>query len=591
MTSKHIVYIGFIFIFITSFFYYPKWNKPGSEATIGWDVSGYYWYLPSMFIYKDLKEQKFAPAIMQKYAPTPQVEQYFKNRNGYYVMKYSIGQAIQYSPFFFIAHLLAKPLGFEADGFSAPYQFAIQFGSLVICFIGLWFMRKALLEYFSDKVTTIVIAALILATNYFNYTAIDNAMTHNWLFSWYAMLIYFTIQFYKNPEIKNALKIGGIVGICALTRPTDIVCVIIPLLWGMTNIGLESIKERIQFLFNQKALLGLAAAVTLAIGFIQLAYFKYAGGEWIVYSYQDQTFSWLHPHFKDYMISFRTGWLLYTPVFLLSIVGIYFIIKRKLSWLALVGFAVVNTYIVVCWDIWWYGGRAMIQSYPILAFLMASTVEKMLTKNYLSYIMYVFIGLCAYYNIWWTHGVHRGGFFDAYNMTKAYYYNQLGKWSLDMEAVKLYDTDELFKGSRKNTKVVYENNFDADSVAIKSGKQINGSPADFIAATKQNTVPIDLPIKNNDATWLRINNTIQCTQKEWNVWLMPQVVVKFFNHGNVIKQNSYRPHRFLNDGQIADQFFDVKIPDKPFNKVQLMYWNSDGTKETYIDNIRVEVFD
>jgi len=42
-------------------------------------------------------------------------------------MKYSIGQAIQFSPFFFIAHAWASSSAqYEADGFSFPYEFMSQ---------------------------------------------------------------------------------------------------------------------------------------------------------------------------------------------------------------------------------------------------------------------------------------------------------------------------------------------------------------------------------------------------------------------------------------------------------------------------------
>jgi hypothetical protein len=53
-----------------SFIFYPKWNPNRGESILGWDVSGYYWYLPSIFIYHDLKEQKFGDSIIAKYQPT-----------------------------------------------------------------------------------------------------------------------------------------------------------------------------------------------------------------------------------------------------------------------------------------------------------------------------------------------------------------------------------------------------------------------------------------------------------------------------------------------------------------------------------------
>ena len=45
--------------------YYPKGNKPWTEATIGWDVSGYYLYLPALFIYKDIKKLEFLDDVIE----------------------------------------------------------------------------------------------------------------------------------------------------------------------------------------------------------------------------------------------------------------------------------------------------------------------------------------------------------------------------------------------------------------------------------------------------------------------------------------------------------------------------------------------
>ena len=55
MKSSYSLFLVSLLWFFLGAFYYPKWSKPGSEAAISWDVSGYYHYLPAIFIYKDLK--------------------------------------------------------------------------------------------------------------------------------------------------------------------------------------------------------------------------------------------------------------------------------------------------------------------------------------------------------------------------------------------------------------------------------------------------------------------------------------------------------------------------------------------------------
>ena len=56
-----------------AFFYYPKWEQSGTEATISWDVAGYYLYLPAVFIYGDLKHLSFGEEMLQKYHSAPEL--------------------------------------------------------------------------------------------------------------------------------------------------------------------------------------------------------------------------------------------------------------------------------------------------------------------------------------------------------------------------------------------------------------------------------------------------------------------------------------------------------------------------------------
>ena len=233
MKSRLVLVISFLFICCLSFFYYPKWKMGKTEATISWDVSGYYMYLPAIFIYQDIKELNFKDEVRNKYEFTPDFQQaYLHEKSGNYVMKYSAGQAIQFLPFFAAGHASAKIFNYPTDGFSMPYQLAISIGALLICFIGVFYLRKILLHYFSDSVTAIVLAVLVFATNYLNYAAIDGAMTHNFLFTLYAVLLYVSNSFYKNPTTLKAALIGIICGWATLTRPTEFIAVLIPIFWG-----------------------------------------------------------------------------------------------------------------------------------------------------------------------------------------------------------------------------------------------------------------------------------------------------------------------------------------------------------------------
>ena len=156
--SKSAFLICLVVLTYFNLVFYPKWSKPASEATLSWDVCGYYFYLPAFFIYKDPAKVAFHEAIDKKYSP--QAGDFYSaapSENGNWIMKYSCGMAIMYAPAFFAAHFLAAPLGFAADGFSPIYQFAISFWSLLWAFVGLWYLRKALLKLnFTEGSTTML---------------------------------------------------------------------------------------------------------------------------------------------------------------------------------------------------------------------------------------------------------------------------------------------------------------------------------------------------------------------------------------------------------------------------------------------------
>jgi hypothetical protein len=349
-SSRFTLIFGILFMIIVFFGYYPKWNNLHTEATISWDISGYYLYLPAIFIYDDLDQLLFMDEIIPKYYPTPNFQQATKHWNGNYIMKYSCGLAIQYLPFFAIGHIYAKNSKYSADGFSKPYQFMISLGSLLMAFLGLFYLRKVLLFYFKDKVVAIGLLTLIFATNYFDYSTITGAHSHSWLFSLYAMLVYYTIKFYKSPSHILSIIIGLVLGLIALTRPTDIVLFIIPVFWGLKNLNVNSIKTRIDFIRTHLSKYLLAGILTVSVGFIQMLYWKVIGNEWIIFSYKGESFDFLRPHLIEGWFSYKSGWLVYTPIMILSILGFWHLYKRKEgTFIPIILFFILFNYIVFSW--------------------------------------------------------------------------------------------------------------------------------------------------------------------------------------------------------------------------------------------------
>ncbi len=596
--QKHFSFIALFFSFLvilSAACWYKKWEKTGTEATLSWDVMGYYLYLPAVFIYEDLAQLKFKNDIIKKYNPTGSFYQAFQHKTGNYVMKYPIGLAVLYLPFFFLAHVFALISDYAPDGFSLPYQLAISWGSLVVAFGGLWLCRKILRQYFNETISGITLILVALATNYLNYAAIDGAMPHNWLFTLFALLIWLTIKWYENPTLGKSILIGMCIGLAALSRPTDLLVFLIPLLWGLKS--RTDILTRLRF-FQSHWLKLLASIITVAlIGSLQLLYWKNITGDWIVYTYEEQGFSWLKPYIKDVLISYRKGWLVYTPIMIFALIGFVPLYKkyRFLFWVSLACF-LVNFYVVAAWDVWAYGGafgqRALIESYAILLFPMAAFWEAIFTKKYLKWLA---IGLgifCIWLNIFQTYQAHGHGF-EVEAMTKAYYWRIFANARPTQLDQKLLDTKEDFKGERRNIRLVYSTDFEQfeDPTALTSRQAKSGQYALWLHKNRAFMPAITLRINSYYPKWLRVQAQFYAPSKEWNVWQMAQLIVQFEKGEEVIKRRMIRVHRQLGERQWQANWIDMQIPQKDFDQVKIYCWNAGGQKELFIDDLNVEIYE
>ncbi len=579
------------FLLYTSFIFFPKWKQPGGENTISWDAAGYYWYLPSTFIYHDLKQQKFNDSIFIKYKPADNLQGTYKLENGNYVIRYTCGMAVMEMPFFFAANILAKPLGYPQDGFSPPYPLAIQIGGILIALIGLWYLRKLLLLFYSDVVTAICLLLLIVGTNYLDFAAINVGMTHNWLFTIYVFILLNTYYFYQQYAYKYAIRIGLLIGLATLTRPTEIIAIMIPIFWGLENVSIKGIQNRIILFAEQWKKIFAASCCGIAVISIQLFYWKYISGHWFVYSYRDQGFSWLHPHIKVYAFNFRTGWLNYTPMMLFAIAGIIPFFKNGKNKVAILLFLAVNYYVVCAWSQWWYGGRAMIQSYPVWIFPFASFIEIALNKRVLKWITALCAILFLYFNIWLTYHEHRGTMYTPDNMTKAYYMRVVGRWSVPDETLKLRDNPDLFEGNPKNMQLLYSNNFNDDTSIYCPLHAIEGARSIYLDKDHQGSKIFKFAYKKEKAEWVRAQATFKCISKEWGLWNIPQFVVHFYNKNDEVKTSMIRVDRFLDPGETKDLYIDIRAPKSEFDSIGVSFWNADSDKELQVDNLKVWSFE
>lgn len=345
------------------------WNR---KATIDQDVIFYYGYLPATFIYHDWSfkfpdKPGFTGRVWSLPAP-----------NGNRIQKMSMGLAFLYAPFFVVAHLYTLATHGVANGYSPNYQIALVWAGLFYYILGLFLVGKILRKYFSDIITALTILAIGLGTNLFNYATWDGAMSHVYSFCLFALTFLLLLRWFKSPGMRLTLFLGFCAGLIVLIRPTNILFVLyLALLFFFQD---KNRDEKIQFLKQLKWMWVLLFGGIFLAWFPQFVYWKMNTGHWMFYSYEGEPFFFSHPQIMNGLFSYRKGWLVYTPVMTLSLVGILMLRHNLKSffWPTLLSLVLV-IYVTFSWWCWWYGGgfgqRSMIEYYVMLSIPFAAFLQ------------------------------------------------------------------------------------------------------------------------------------------------------------------------------------------------------------------------
>ncbi len=377
-------------------FSHHKWQDGN---IIEFDVKSYYSYLPATFIYKDisLKFLDNNSRINNEMWPVT-----LDNGNRLIVTSY--GLSVLYSPFFFLAHGYAKLSNkYEADGYTMPYQLAINFSAVFYLILGLFFLRKLLLKYFKEWIVAFTLIAVTVGTNLAFFASYAAAMPHTYNFALITIFLWLVIKWYESPSRLMSIGIGALLGFIALIRPTNILVFFILLLWNVYS-G-KDLKNRLLLYIRRFDYVLIMLAFFILIWMPQFFYWKQVSGHWIFYSYsaKNASFFWMNPQIFDILFSVKKGWFVYTPIMLIAVIGIFFLrYKLKGAFWPILVFLVFNIYTQASWWCWWFGGgfsiRTFIDSYGIMALPLAMIIDNTSQRKIIRYVMPAIIIVLTWYN-------------------------------------------------------------------------------------------------------------------------------------------------------------------------------------------------
>jgi hypothetical protein len=350
-----------------------------ADTPVRSDGFEYYVYAPAIVIHHDPTLERLARDCCAGTFPGP-IGILRWPSTGRLVDRHTMGVALLVLPFFVAGHLLTLWSNMPRDGFSQFYAHASGIAAIFYLAVGLLLLKRQLRRFFEPAVVLVTLASIVLGTNLFHYATYDSLFSHVYTFFLVCCLLHLTARWYTARSFADSLAIGIVIGLIVLVRAPNVVCLLIFVLYGVTN--RRSLRQRIDECAARWPHLLAIAAIACAIQVPQLALSRWATGAWFVNPYGSQWFHFGSPKIIEVLFSPEKGLFFWSPILLVSLIGFVTMFEtvRPLA-LGIVLFVASATYLIASWDDWQFGGsyghRAFTDLLPAFAFAMAAGYERL----------------------------------------------------------------------------------------------------------------------------------------------------------------------------------------------------------------------
>lgn len=436
------------FILIFCFLAMGKFvNWQAQHHPFVYDVNQYYSYLIAYFKHDDIAFSNGTYHFWLQTTPT-----------NHLVPKVTYGMSLFYLPFFLFAELFSAK---NSTGYESIYAWSVHIGCIIYVLIGLYYCRKTLLIWLEDKVVSITLLIIFFGSNLFCYTLINAEFSHSILFFLISIFVFYVVKWFQTKQSCYFLMFSFLLGLITIVRPTEIIVAIFPLVIGVYS--KQGLKEKLNDIFNLRYYILIAVFLFFLPIFPQLLYWRIQSGQWLFFSYgESERFFWTNPQIVNVLFSYRKGWLVYSPLMILSLLGFIPLWRRnKRLFFGIILYFIINLYLISAWWDWAYGGsfgmRALVQSYALLAIPMAYCIIwiiNLLKSKWKQLILILFISFFCFLNIFQSN-LYKHAIISYDGMTKEAYWYTFLKRNYSEDDLKYLETlikhpnyDEMRKGNR-----------------------------------------------------------------------------------------------------------------------------------------------
>jgi hypothetical protein len=432
------------------------WQGVDAKKTIDGDGSGYYAYLTTVLHYKTTD---FAEVFNYEKSRRglDYMGHYFHEYNGKIVNKYYMGTALLILPFYLLAMLYSKIAFLPLDGYNIIFQYAVGLAAAFYLALGLLMTNALLRTYNIQKpVRLLVVLSLMLGTNLFYYAFLHPSHSHVYSFAAIAGFAYFARNFMLGGRSRHLYIMAFVFGLVGLIRPTNLLLLLlIPFFADDFN----QFKNRFSNLFSKPmTIIWAAVAFFLSFGLQPLFNFIQTG-DLVLYTYKNEGFHFFDPATFSFLLSYRKGFFLYTPLMLLIFSGLLVLYRKsKFQFYGISGFFIVLVYVLSSWWNWFFGDsfgmRAMIDFYSIFAVLLGLGFTSMIKLNAGRIFLTLFLLLVVPLNLIQAYQYERG-IIHPDSMTKEKYWYVFLKTGKNFEQVLGGQPEPMFESLKNYQRLDY----------------------------------------------------------------------------------------------------------------------------------------
>ncbi|MCX6014406.1 MAG: hypothetical protein NT020_02240 [Chloroflexales bacterium] len=370
------IIIGVVWILSTVLFFSPAISSDGV---------GYYAYIRSYGIDGDWQ---FANEFDKTQSPLPSIATFpVYEPTGYTINPWSIGPAIIWAPFWYVAHgvtLLANFVGgdWKVDGYTLPYKALITFSTSLAGLIGLYLVYLLLTRWFTNNISLLTTITLYIGSNWLYYTQVAGSYPHSYttLFALLMVITSWKIIDTPMPQTRHWVYFGLSTGAMILSYWMNILFGIYPL--GIVIYKLWSVLRHKQGSLINTLVKGVIISTICGLIMLmpQFIIWQYLYHSWFTVYGSPSGIVPIHFQIVPYLFGPLYGLLWWMPACFVAILGsLWFAIKRP--WPGGLFFVTIIIFIsynagISDWDgSGGFGFRRIISLMPFFAFGLATIFQ------------------------------------------------------------------------------------------------------------------------------------------------------------------------------------------------------------------------